>query len=226
MNKFVNILLLLLLFPTMLLVIYVGFDLPVEFLKTTGSQIPFHEEIMLAFAALFLLIGARRSVRRWMGLRLVGQTHKYIWNVPIDAGRIKQANLYLVLEGVVHLAAAYACFAITPKALPIAGVIALLGLDHFVFALVGSTKNKFRIGMTSKALVVADRDVKVIYFSGLRRVSTQQQSLFFDYVEELQLSLPINSFSDEDRGVFIQRLEQVVNRDKVFFSDSVKAWKN
>ncbi len=208
-----------------MLIIYVGYDLPVEFLKTTGTQIPYHEQIILAFAALFLIIGARRSVRRWSGLRLVGSTKKYLWNVPISSGRIKQANLYLILEGLIHLSIAYALYSISPVALPVALVLALLGLDHLVFAWVGSTKNKFRMGMTSKALVIADRDVKVIYFSGLRKVTTQQQSLFFDYVEELQLSMPINSFSEEHKSEFIQHLEKVVNRDKVFFSENFKAWK-
>jgi hypothetical protein len=49
MNSFINILLLIVTFPTMLLCIFIGFDLPIEFLRTTARTMPYASEILLVF---------------------------------------------------------------------------------------------------------------------------------------------------------------------------------
>jgi hypothetical protein len=222
MNKFVNILLLLLMIPAMAVTIYVGFDLPVEFIKTTGENIPFKAEIFLIIAGLLLMVGARRSVRRWMGMRLVNQLPKFQWNEPMGESRMKQVNMYLVMEAGVSIFLGLSCWFVTHQSWPIVAVMVVLALDHLLFAVIGRQSHKFRVGVTSKAIVVADRDVKIIYFSGLRRVSTHQQSLFFDYIKELQLAIPIDAVSFENRTKFREAIEKNINRDKVYFSEGFK----
>lgn len=222
MNKFINILLLLLMFPAMGLAIYVGFDLPVEFLKTTGQYIPYKAEMFLGFGALFLIVGGRRSVRRWAGLRMVNQISRYQWNQPMGGKRLRQAGMYLNLEAVLHFFIAISTYAITPQSCPVSLAIFLLGLDHLVFEIYGRTQNKFRVGITKNAIVVADRDVKIIYYTGLRQVSTHQQSLFFDYIKELQIAIPIDSIAPENRSSFRQAVEANVDRDRVYFSEGFK----
>ena len=224
MNKFVNILLMLISFPAMALAVYVGFDLPIEFLKTTGNNLPFKAEIFLGFGAILLIVGARRSMRRWMGMRMVSQISRFQWNQPMGKSRIRQANMYLNLEAVMHFFLAIGTYSITPQAWPISVVYLLLGLDHLFFEIYGTTRNKFRVGITKNAIVVADRDVKIIYFSGLRRVSTHQQSLFFDYIKELQIAIPIDAISSENRTAFREALEVNLDRDKVFFSEGFKVF--
>lgn len=222
MNKFVNILLMLISFPALAIIVYVGFDFPVEFLKTTGNNIPFKQEIFLGFGALLLIIGGRRSMRRWTGMRMVSQISRFQWNQPMGKSRIRQANMYLNLEALMHLFLAFSTYAVTPQAWPISAVYLILGLDHLIFEIYGTSKNKFRVGITKNAIVVADRDVKIIYFSGLRRVSTHQQSLFFDYIKELQIAIPIDAIAVENRASFRETVEQIVDRDKVFFSEGFK----
>ena len=222
MNKFVNILLLLVMFPAVGLTIFVGFDLPVEFLKTTGSQIPYRNEVFIGFGALFLIIGGRRSLRRWAGMRMVGQISRYQWNQPMDNKRVRQASMYLNLEATIHFFVAAATYSITPQAWPISVVLLALGLDHLIFGIYGRINKKFRVGITKNAIVVADRDVKVIYYTGLRKVSTHQQSLFFDYIKELQIAIPIDSVSPENRADFRHFVEGNVDRDLVYFSEGFK----
>lgn len=224
MNKFINILLLLLMFPAMGVVIYVGFDLPVEFLKTSGKYIPYKQEIFLGFGILFLIVGGRRSFRRWAGMRLVAQISRYQWNEPMGKKRLSQAGMYLNLEAAIHFVVAGAAFAITPESWPVAGALAILGVDHLVFGIYGRTNGKFRVGITKNAIVVADRDVKIIYYTGLRRVTTHQQSLFFDYIKELQIAIPIDSIAPENRTSFRQCVEKNIDRDKVYFSEGFKAF--
>jgi hypothetical protein len=209
-------------FPALALTVYVGFDLPIEFLKTTGNNLPFKGEIFLGFGAILLIVGGRRSMRRWMGMRMVSQISRFQWNQPMGKTRIRQANMYLNLEALMHLFLAIGTYTVTPQALPISAVYLILGLDHLLFEIYGTSRNKFRVGITKNAIVVADRDVKIIYFSGLRRVSTHQQSLFFDYIKELQIAIPIDTIAAENRASFRETVEQIVDRDKVFFSEGFK----
>ena len=78
---------------------------------------------------------------------------------------------------------------------------------------------RFAIGLSSKAILVADREVTVIYYTGLRKVSISQQTLYFDYLESLQLSMPINVLPEQERANFVQNLEKVVDADKVLIQN-------
>ena len=60
MNRSINVLLIFLLIPTMLITIIVGFDLPLTFLKTSGSEMPYREEIFLGFGLVIFMINLRR----------------------------------------------------------------------------------------------------------------------------------------------------------------------
>ncbi len=222
MNKFVNILLLLISFPTMVLSIFVGFDLPIEFLKTSGAQLPYRFEAFLVLGILFFVIIIRRSVQRWTGMKMVSQVAKYKWNVAMGDERKKYVFLYQYLEGFTMLIVGFALYTICKEAWIPAIALWVGAIDNFIFALSGKKKNTYRIGLTSKAVVVADRDVKVLYLSGLRQVSVHQQSIYFDYIKDLQLHFPLNCIPEADQSNFVQELKAIVNEDKVFFSESVR----
>ena len=222
MNKSVNILLILLLIPVFGLSIFVGFDLPIELLKTSGKNLPYQHVIFITFGILIFLLGVRRSMQRWVGIKMVNNLEKYQWNEEIDAKRKSQINMYLLIEGIMHLLVGFALVALTSKVLVIATVFFALGIDHLLFCLFGNIKKVWRVGVTNKAIVVAERDFKVIYFSGLRRVSVHQQTLFFDYIKELQLAISIDSISPKNRTSFRNVLEEKLNRDKVHFSETFK----
>ena len=61
-----------------------------------------------------------------------------------------------------------------------------------------------------------------MYFSGLRRVTVQQQSLYFEYIKDLQLSASLDGISAEDRKTFRETIESAVDRNVVFFSEGFK----
>lgn len=222
MNKSVNILLILLLIPVFGLSIFVGFDLPIEFLKTSGKNLPYQHVIFITFGILIFLLGVRRSMQRWVGIKMVNNLQKYQWNEEIDKKRKSQINMYLLIEGTMHILVAFALVILSQKALIIAMVFFALGLDHILFCAFGNIKKVWRVGVTNKAIVVAERDFKVIYFSGLRRVTVHQQTLFFDYIKELQLAISIDSIAPKNRETFRKVLEEKLNRDKVHFSETFK----
>ena len=225
MNKSINIFLILFLIPAIAFSIVVGFDITIEFLRTSGKYIPYQKTVFASFAGLFFLMGIRRSSKRWSGIRMVNQISKYQWNEPVDKQRVAQANMYLIIEALLHIMVSIVFLILTTKSIWVACVFFALGLDHLIFCIIGNAKKLWRVGVTNKAVVVADRDFKVLYFSGLRKVSVHQQSVFFDYIKELQLSFPTQCIKPGNRQSFVAKLEEKVDREKVFFSESFKDFK-
>lgn len=216
MNKFINALLLFILLPTMAFSVIVGFDLPLEFLRTTGGQITYQFEIFLGFGILLLIINVRRSVRRWMGMRIVNQRDKFLWNQPVSLERKKRVNVYTILEAFVMLCVGSALYYVTKSAILPAIAFWYASADNLVFLWIGSMKHRFRAGITKKAVVVADRDVSVLYFSGLRKVTIHQDSVYFDYIQSLQLSFPLDCIEENERDQFFSTLEAQLDPNKVF----------
>ncbi len=220
MNRSINILLLVISFPAMAFAILVAFDIPLDFLRTTAGQMPYRGTVFLCFAALLLLLIARRSVTRWIGVGMTRKPERFIWCAEIGPERKKQVRLYLILEIVLAAFFVFISWWLTPEAWPLTLVYGLLMLDQLVFLLVAFPW--FRVGVTHKAVVVSDREVRVLYFSGLRRVEVQQQTVYFEYLENLQLFFPVNCIPEGSYTGFREALEDRVNRDKVFFSEKFK----
>lgn len=218
MNRFFNALLLFILFPTMALTIFVGFDLPVEVLKVSGANLPYRKEAFLILGLFLFMINLRRSIRRWMGMKMVNQVSKFAWNSEVSKERRQRVYVYTLLEALVMAFVGTALYVVTPEAWFPALALLFGTVDNLIFTFVGFTRGKYRVGITSKAVILADRDVQLVYFSGLRKVSIHQESIYFDYIKGLQLYIPLDSIEKEQREEFFKVLESKVNRDKVFFS--------
>lgn len=218
MNKAINILLGVILIPTMFVAIYVGLDVPMGFLRVSGAQMPYREEIFLGLGLLLFIIILRRSIRRWMGLRIVNQVSKFKWNGKVSDARKSRVRMYLIMEVVVMLSMAAGLYALTDQAFAPALAFLLGAIDNILFAL---SANKYRVGLSSKALIIADREVIFLYFTGLRKVSAQQQSTFFDYIKGLQITFPTNCVRDEDKADFFIALQDQLDTDRVFFSKTM-----
>lgn len=215
MNSFINLLLLVISLPTLLLSVFVGFDLPIDFLHTTGKRLPFRTEIYLVLGLLLLIIGLRRSIRRWMGVSMVKQQTKFIWNQPISTERKKRVFVYNSLEALVFLSLMLAHLFLTQVAFFVVTAYLILALDAILFLLING--KEFRVGLSSKAILVADREIVLIYLNGLRKVSVSQQTIYFDYIEELQLSFPLDCIEPGQKTEFFEALEGQIDRDRVLF---------
>lgn len=219
MNRSINILLVFFSFPAFAFIICVAFD--IHFFNIPLADLPFKFPIFIGIATLLLLLIIRRSVSRWVGVSMTRKPERFIWSTPVSGERKKSVRLFLVLEGLLALFAAIAAYTLTEEAWPVALVYAIMTLDQFIFLAVA--QSWFRVGVTHKAVVVADREVRLLFFSGLRRVETHQQTLYFEYIEDLQLFFPVNCIPEGKYGEFRNALEERVNRDRVFFSEGFKA---
>ena len=215
MNSFINLLLLVISLPTLLLSVFVGFDLPIDFIHTTGKRLPFRTEIYLVLGLLLLIIGLRRSIRRWMGVNMVKQQTKFIWNQPISTERKKRVFVYNSLETLVFLSLMLAHLFLSQVAFFVVTAYLILALDAILFLLING--KEFRVGLSSKAILVADREIVLIYLNGLRKVSVSQQTIYFDYIEELQLSFPLDCIEPAQKTEFFEALERQIDRDRVLF---------
>lgn len=218
MNKFINILLLLVGMPTMLVCIFIGFDLPMTWIGTSGANMPYRFEILLTLGLILLVILLRRSVRRWMGMRLVNQVKRFKWNGVVSTSRMQRVMTYNFLEALVMLSFGTGLYGLTEEAWMPALAMLFGGVDNLIFAIYGRANRKFRIGLTSKALMIADREVIVIYFTGLRRVTQHQQTIYFDFIKDLQLRFPEDCVSKDQRDDFFETLKATLDPDKVYFS--------
>lgn len=218
MNKFINTLLLFLLFPTLMLAIYVGLDLPISALKVTGSELPYRHELFLGLGLLLFVLNLRRSIRRWMGVQIVSKKERFKWNMAVSSDRVKRVNTYLALEVAVMTFVGIALLVLTTQAWLPAAAFLFGAVDNLVFMILSKKGNRYRVGLSSKALIVADREVTVLYFTGLRKVSLQQQSIYFDYIKGLQLSFPSDCIPEEEKTQFYALLEAQLDPDKVYFS--------
>lgn len=222
MNKFFNVLLILVFIPTMLLAIFVGFDNPVPFLNTSGENLAYRHELFIVLGIFLLLINIRRSIRRWVAMRLVNQLPKYKWNTVVSKERVSRIYYYNFLEALVMFSAGFAVYSLTSIAwMPLIG-LSFGAIDGIFFAIYGAKRDRFRVGLTPKALLAGDRDVVIIYFLGLRKISFQQKTLFFDFKEEgMQFRFPIDLIPEEKREEFFTELRNSVDQSKVYFSNNI-----
>lgn len=218
MNKFVNSFLLIVYIPTLFMAIIVGMELPMSIFKSTGNQLPYRPEIFAAFGLIMFLLLMRRSIRRWMGALIVSRVDRFKWNIPVSLTRRKRVGTYLLLEILIFFLAAFGLYKLTSEAWVPALVLAIGALDSLVFYLAGRWSGMYRIGLSSKAIMVADREVLVLYLHGLRKVSKQQSLVFFDYTKDLQLTFPLECIPADQQDAFFELLRQHTDPNKVYFS--------
>lgn len=179
-----------------------------------------YEHIDLVFgisAGLIFLLGLLRSIRKWSGMIIVNKREKFFYNEFITEkrkGRVLLLNLIEILYFMV-LAIVFAIF--SPKAAIISLVFFLFIIDSTINTILGISAKKYRIGMTSKAIVSADREIHAVYFKGLQRISMSDEQLVFEYINDLVLTLPFEGVSEEETEKFISLLKENLDPTKVYF---------
>jgi hypothetical protein len=156
-----------------------------------------------------------------MGVRIVSKPEKFKWNRPVSAERKKRVVVYTLLEALVFTSAGLGLYIVSPLAWMAAVALWFGALDGLIFTLVGISKPVWRVALSSKALIVADREVVLLYFTGLRKVSIHQDSVYFDYIKELQLDFPLECIQEGESGEFFATLEAQFDPDQVYVSHKI-----
>lgn len=201
----------------MALAIFIGFDIPFDSFGITGSEIPYRFELFAGLGFILFIIQLRRTTRRWMALSMVSKLDRFQWNKPVSLSRKKRVATYNLIEVTVMAVLSVGLYSITKESLIPALIFLVFSVDSFVFTLVG--RNKYRVGLSTKAILVADREIILIYFNGLRKVAIHQQTVYFDYINNLQLTFPLDCIEEENKREFFEGLHKVIDTDRVFFSN-------
>ena len=77
------------------------------------------------------------------------------------------------------------------------------------------SRNRFRVGISSKAVIVADREVTIGYFSGLRQVTLGTESIYFDYIKNTAF-FSHRFINDADIASFRSSVKSMIDQDRVF----------
>ena len=216
MNKIYNIWILIISIITLPIAFFAGMN---QEFGAWNIILTDYEYIDLAFgiaAGLIFLLGASRSAKKWTGLRIVNKKEKFIYNAVIGKERIKRTRVlnYIEIFYFFILAIGFTVFSV--KAASVSLVFFILIIDATLYSVIGIWGKKYRIGMTSKAIVSVDREVIAIYFKGLKTITYKSDNLIFEYVNDLVLDLPIENVRVEDRAHFFELLKEKIDREKVF----------
>jgi len=221
MSKSTNILLTFLLLPTLFVTLMVGFDLnALGVIK--GIDTPYIHEILNGIGVLVGVLLLWRSFRRWSGLYIFKSKDQFIWIGASTQTHIGRVRLYLFLEALFFGFLALFFFWITELTLVLGFVFLASAAESVLFILLRCNKRYMKAGIIKNGLVIADRDLTFYYFSGLTSVSTQNESIYLSYKNDLCLSFPIHAINKEDRQDFLNHFIQAVDKKRVFVSEKLK----
>lgn len=209
--------------PMLLLGVYVGLDVPIDSFGITGQEIPYKSSVFLIGAFLCFLFHFFRSLKRWTSLYIVNKKNQFKWSVKIGSGRKKRTITYTTIEILFMLILSFAFYKLTPVSIAISLTLLISALDSFCFLIYGL--NKFKIIVSSKAVFISDREVYSLYFKGLRKISIHQQSVYFDYIKGIQLHFPLDCFEEKDVSSFLNTINNLIDKDRVYFSKTQKYFK-
>jgi hypothetical protein len=220
MNKFFNIWTLIFTVLTIPFVLAVGLniDFSVFGLNVPGEEFKYADLFFSIAAGIVFALGVLRASKKWAGINITRQKSRFLFYSIISDSRLKRVFLYNIIEMSFFLIFAFFFLVVMQTALYLGLVFVLLFLENLINTLFGVFKRTYSIGITSKAIIFVDRDVKAIYFKGLKKVSKHQQTIYFEYVNDLVLHIPTNIIPKEKEDEFVKTIQGIADPDKVYYS--------
>lgn len=220
MNKFFNIWTLIFTVLTIPFVFAVGWNIDFSFfgLNVPGEEFEYADLFFSVSAGLVFALGVLRASKKWAGINITRQKSRFLFLSSISKTRMKRVVLYNLLEMSFYLIFAFFFIVVMKTAIFLGLVLVLLFLENLINTLYGVSRKTYSIGITSKAIIFVDRDVKAIYLNGLKKVSKHQQTIYFEYVNDLVLHIPSNTIPREKEKSFLETLQSVADPNKVFYS--------
>lgn len=220
MNRIYNIWILIVTVLTFPFAIAIGNNLDFSFfgLSIPGEEFKYKELVFTISAGLIFLLGVLRSSKKWLGMRVVKQVHRFKFSTPISDKRKNRVLLYNIIEILFYVIFAGGLLYFSTSAIYVILVFAILALDSIINTFLGIKGKKYRVGLTKNAIVMADRETKAIYFKGLKKISKHQQTLYFEYVNGLVLHFPNDLLPEDQWTNFVSTLQQQVSPENVYYT--------
>ncbi|WP_070138122.1 hypothetical protein [Crocinitomix algicola] len=222
MNKVVNV------FSGIILVLFCAFAMGIVYdLSLTSNlalkNLPYRYEIAYAVTLVIALLGSLRIVRRWQGAKDMVRFTKFTFERPIGDAAKRLSIVYSVAEYTFTLLLLYVFYQMSSLdaklVFPIMVVLALLFAEGLVFLMrVVRGGKAFRIGINKSVIAYFDREIHLIYFTGLTRVEMHQDMINFQYKKDLNILMPLDVIPTNERVAFrdavIETLETELKEKK------------
>jgi hypothetical protein len=221
MSKNVNFLLALVIIPTAFLALLVGFDLnALGFVR--GLDTPYASEFFIGVSIFAGLLLFWRVLRRWSALYIFKNKNQFVWIGSSTQVHINRVRFYILLETLFFVCIGIYFYWITEITIYLSMIFFTASLEGLLFIALRCNINFLKSGIIKNGLIIADRDLTFYYFSGLKSVSTQNDSIYLEYRNDLCLSFPIHAISKEDRAAFMNHFLDAVDKKRVFVSDKIR----
>ena len=221
MSKTVNLLLAMLIIPTAILALLVGFDLnALGFIQ--GLDTPYAAEFFLGMGIFSGIILFWRAFRRWSALFIFKNEKQFVWIGASTPTHINRVRFYLLLEALFSTFLGLYFYWILDLTLFISIAFLAAALESLIFIALRCNSKYLKAGIIKNGLVIADRDLTFYYFSGLKSVSTQNDSIYLEYRNDLCLAFPIHPINQEDPAAFMNHFLSAVDKKRVFVSDKIR----
>jgi hypothetical protein len=229
MNKVVNLFTLGLLFLFTFLAVGTYEDLSLSVYEV--NQIKFINEICYGIIFTITLLGILRIKRRWVAIKDIKAFKKFIYISPLSKKAKLMALMFYLLE-IIFLSFFIGVFVkelhldvdglITPMLI----IVSLLVLEILIAAIYTLTsKNVMIIGVNKNLVAFFDREIHVIYFDGLQRISIYQNMFHFKYKLDLNRFIEVDYIPKENLMAFKNALENVLKDKNVFIDETFRQLK-
>jgi len=226
MNKVINILSVSILFLFTFLAVGNIEDIGISVYEI--NQIKFLKEICYGIIVVIALLALLRIQRRWVGIKDIKSFKKFIYKTPLSKKAKTLALVFSVME-IIFLSFFIAIYFkelshdVDFLLLPIIIVLLIIVLEIILFTTIAlKSKNIMIMGVNQNLIAFFDREIHIVYFDGLQRISIYQNRLHFKYKLDLNVFVEIDYIPKENLLEFKKHLEQVLLAKNVFIDDSFR----
>ena len=226
MNKVINIFSLVLLFLFSFLAVGNYEDIGISVYEI--NDIKYLKEICFGLTVVIGLFGLLRIQRRWTGIKDIKSFKKFIYKTPLS----KKGKALIIMFSVMEIIFLSFFVGLFIKELhldvdnylkPIIAVLLIIIAEIFFFTLYAlNSKDVLIMGVNKNLVAFFDREIHIIYFDGLQRISIYQNRLHFKYKLDLNIFVEIDYIPKENLLDFKQNLETVLLKKNVFIDDSFR----
>lgn len=224
MNKVINVFSLFLLFLYSIIAIGSIYDLGFSVYQV--RSINYIKEITILLSVLVLILGLLRVKRRMNGIKDISSYKKFIYSIPISKNQRSQSIVAICIEIAFTIFFTFILLKVQTLdvhhyVLPMLIVIVVLGIENLIFLIryILDAKKK-RLGISDQFIAHFDREMKLIYYTGLQRIEIYQGMINFKYKKNLNLFLNLSSIPESELVPFFDALKKVLETKNIFFDDS------
>jgi len=226
MNKVINIFSLVLLFLFSFLAIGNYEDIGISVYEI--NDIKYLKEICFGLIVVIGLFGLLRIQRRWTGIKDIKSFKKFVYKTPLSKKAKALMAMFSVME-IIFLSFFIGLFIkelhldinnyLTPMIVALLMIIAeIIIFTIYVF----KSKNVLIMGVNTNLIAFFDREIHIVYFDGLQRISVYQNRLHFKYKLDLNVFVELDYIPQENLLEFKQNLENVLLKKDVFIDNSFR----